>query len=305
MNSYELIYDFKENKHYNNELYNIIKKSSKSYFEDWMLKGHWDENYYPMALINEKNDIVAAVCVIRLNLSINEVKCNAIQVGRIFIKDSYEHDQVDKKLLDLVVEKYSNVSDLIYSFSDSETDALFMNSEFQKVQEFIYYIPWNSSLDTEKTAIKKLDTDSIKDIEFIQDHIKHATKTPSMIATNGDSSVKLYNILKFYRRNVYYISEIDAVVVFTINQAKKRFTLVAIYSSNKIDIMDILKILVPDGIERVEFMFIPNLNCGVNIRKLSFIETPEGNVPSYLYMKEITTALEGKKIFFPVLGRGK
>ncbi|WP_026389268.1 hypothetical protein [[Acholeplasma] multilocale] len=302
MNSYELIFDYRQNKHYNNELLNLIKRNNKSCFEDWMTKGHWEENYVPLSLINEKNDIITTLGVIKTNLYINQRKCNAIQLSRIIVKEGYEDQGVEQQLLKAIVNKYSNVSDIIYSFAEDEEQQLLLENNFTKVQEYVYFIPWNPQTEQEGTVIKKIDTDSVKDLEFLQEEIKHSTRISPAISTNGDSGVKMYNILKHYRRNVYFVPSMDATVVFTINN--NVFTLVAVFSKSPIDVMDLLSILVPVGIERVEFGFIPKCE-NLHIRELNLVETPEGVIDSRLFINEITTRIAGARILFPLLSREK
>ncbi|KAF5295869.1 hypothetical protein FQA39_LY13042 [Lamprigera yunnana] len=63
------------------------------------VRGHNFESYIPVALLNEKNEIVASTGIIKTKLYINGVACSAIQIANIFIKDGHQRENLETPAL--------------------------------------------------------------------------------------------------------------------------------------------------------------------------------------------------------------
>ncbi|PPE06039.1 hypothetical protein [Williamsoniiplasma lucivorax] len=300
MEKFELIYDYRDNKRHNLELLALIKREgTKSTYEDWMVKYHWDDNYIPFALVNEKGDIVCNVGVMKMNVFVGNTKYKATQLISLLIKDSYKNKGLEKKLLTQIVNKFGNVVDLIYSFDSTINDFLKEISDFKLSEEFRYIKPWDMTKTSSGIIIKKMDLNNTKDFDMLYSEIKHTTRVSPILSTSGDASIKMFNILKYYDRNVYYVPSKDAVVVFVNDDHV--FKLVSVYSKSNSNIEDLLNTLVPEGTRQVEFGFIPDQS----IKDVEILTTEHDMNKRKLYIHDISAGVSKWKICFPVLSRGR
>ncbi|WP_031542257.1 hypothetical protein [Mesoplasma photuris] len=301
MDNYELISDYHDNKHYNSELMSLVKRQAKGCFEEWMVKNQWIDNYIPASLVNDDNEIVITMGIIKTNLYIKEKQVKAYQFGEILYRDGVPNESLKEILFKKVIDKYSNIADIIFTHSLEDRSVLLENG-FKEFEEFIYFIPWNGEDSQVGSAVKKLDFDNFKDIEFLKTEIKYSTRHARLLSSNGDSEIKLYNVLRHYRRNVYYIPSLSTTVVFTISG--NVFRLVAMFTKKDVDLMTLLKTIVPKEMKYIEFGFIPNLPS-LYIKKMENYVTPSITQKNYLLINEITTKLTDIKISFPIIARQK
>ncbi|SYV96571.1 Uncharacterised protein [Mycoplasma putrefaciens] len=142
-----------------------------------------------------------------------------------------------------------------------------------------------------------------KELEFIKEQLFHTARDNSLFSIKEDRNLQIYNLLKYYKNNVYYLPNLDAVVIFAING--HTFQLLGVYSKKEIDIKTLLEAVVPKGISLIEFYFVPNIKNKFVVKELRKIMVGEEHHRSFLYIKENTTNLEISKFVFPLLNRLK
>lgn len=301
---YDIIFDYKDNKHFNQDLNSLIRKSHQENFEKWIFKNKNFNNFLPVTIINEKNEIIAALGVTKFDLFIGNEKCSAIQLGNVFLKDAHKNEGLEFTLINAAIEKYSNVVDIIIAFSNEEDEEIYEKTNFVKTKEYLFFLHWTDDFDSVKNKFNKLDLEINQELEIVTEKIKHSTKQSNHIDTKLDSSVKTFNILKNFSNDVYHIPSMDVVVCFKYN--KNIFDLIAVFSHDKVDLNSLLKIIVPKNIKRVDFGFIPDLKEGVHVVQTDlFVRSSEKKLKSNLWIKEITTKISDSKIIFPLLSRQK
>lgn len=301
--SYEFIFDYRENKHYNNDFLNLVKRlSGKGCLEDWMTKGHWDDNYIPFALVNQKGDVVANIGGVKLNVFIEGVKFSAIQLGQLLVRDGYEDENLAPILLKFITTKYENIVDLIFSYDPDLTPDLINKYNFQAATEFKYYKEWDPNHQPSGIIIKKIDTEGSKDLDLIQSEIKHSTRLSRKLSTSGDSQIKLFNILKYFRKNVYWIPSLETIAIFSFTDGI--FQLAGVYSKNAIDINELLDCIVPLGIYKIEFGFIPDVT-GICKEHLNYSRRDLPAVINRIAIKIISAPIDLDNLLLPMLSRWK
>ncbi|PPE04756.1 hypothetical protein EELLY_v1c04360 [Entomoplasma ellychniae] len=301
---YDIIFDYKDNKHFNQDLNGLIRKSNNENFEKWIFKNKNLNNFLPVTIINEKNEIIAALGITKFEIFIGDEKCTAIQLGNLFLKEAHKHENLEVELINAAIDKYSNVVDIIISFSNDIDEHIYEQTKFKKTKEYLYFLNWKHNEDTVRNKIKKLDLDLLQDFEIMTEKIKHSTKQSSHLDSKFDSSIKTFNILKYFSNDTYHIPSLDVVVCYKYN--KDVFDLISIFAHDKVDIEYLLKIIVPKHIKRVDFGFIPDLKEGLHIANTDiFVRSSENKIKSTLWTKEITTNISDSKIIFPILSRQK
>ncbi|AVN60624.1 hypothetical protein CG007_03365 [Mesoplasma entomophilum] len=301
--TYDIVFDHKDNKHFNQDLSNLIKRSPNNNFEKWLFKDKQLENFSPITIVNEKNEIIAALGILKFDVFISGEKCSAVQVGNFFVKEAYLDENLEEILIEAAIYKYSNLVDILISYCGIKDEDILKKSGFERRQEYLFFLPWNNKKKSESSKIIKLDLSVSHDFELVKEAILHSSKQSSILDTKGDSLVKFHNIQKYFEDDLWYIPSLQTVVCFRVKNGI--FDFIGSFSSHNIDLEELLNIIVPNGIKRVDFGFMPDIKEGIHITKTeSFIRTGM-NLHSCLYLREVTTGLKDKKFMFPLLSRQK
>ncbi|ADR24270.1 conserved hypothetical protein [Mycoplasma leachii PG50] len=304
MNSHSLVFNYRDNKHFLQEMHTIIKKRGSKTFEEWMINNNFDSAYVPVTIVNERNGVLAVSGFIKSKAIINKTTLNTILLTNTFTKSKESNPLMVDELIKGVVKKYENISDFIYTFSNVENDDVLIRNGFKKIKEYTYFMQWDPNKDAKLSVLKRLDLDTNQvDFEFVKDELFHSSKNNSLFYIREDGALSIYSLLKYYRNNVFYISNLDAIVIFSINN--KTFQLIGLYSKNEIDVLELLESIVPKGILLIEFYFVPNIKNKFVVKELRKIMAADYQHRSFLYVKQSTTNLEASKFVVPLLNRLK
>jgi len=309
---YEFINDFKSNKHLSLELNQLIKRNcARSTLDDWMLKGHSDQNYQYYGLVDLRGNLVAAVGLIKTSIYYRRQRYNAIQLGNVYFHEPndfspFDKSRIEHELLSRIVSKFDTIVDVIYYYHDQDNKPLLEDFGLTPFPEYNYYLELDPHQARRTSVIKRVTLDNANDYTELLATIKHSYQvSKNTFDISSDSIIKLYNILKYFRRSVYKIPSLEVTVVceFRGNTCK----IIAIFAKNEIDLTQIINAIVPQNMTRVEFGFtpcnpIPGLKCDV---KAECKYETDNLTSSKLYVKAITLNLEASQVQFPVLSRQK
>lgn len=310
MIEYELISDFRNNKRLNNDFLNLVKKKNlKSSYISWLIRlGKYDEHCTPYALINaETNSILATIGVVRMHVHVDQVRYSAIQLVSLLVHDDYLETELDQILIKKLLNRFENIVDIIFSYDPEINKFLIAEPGFVSYGDYRWWTKWTALPGHRDTIATRLDTTSSREMKALTDQIHHTTRISPLLATTNDASIKIYNILKYFSRDVYFLPEKEVYVVFTIEGTV--FKLISVYSHNKIDWQELLEILIPPYITEIEFGFIPpegvvGLQCTTDDCRPA---TPFGSPAVEMVSKVIAGGLKrfDKPFYFPLLSRAK
>lgn len=306
MADYEMIFDYRNNKHYSNGLMTLIKKeAAKSSYESWISRSKWDENYVPFALTNENGDILVNIGVMRMYVYVNQVRYQAVQLIGLLVNEDYKNQGLDKILVKRILLKFEDLVDIIYSYDPLINSLLNDEAGFANVLDCRWCKNWSETSGPTSLIAKRIDTNSSKELRNLWSNIKHSARLLPTLSTSGDASIKIYNILKYFSRNVYFIPSKDVYVIFTID--RDIFKLIGVHSKSYIDWNELLKTIVPINIKKIEFGFMPPIQLGdVYFHETSEPITNYGPELGSLMIKVISGRLTAiSSFFFPMLSRGK
>ncbi|EOA07180.1 Hypothetical protein MYEA_4430 [Mycoplasma yeatsii 13926] len=304
MNQYSLIFNYRDNKHYNLELNSIIKKRGYQTYEDWILKNQIDLGFTPICAVNDRNGVLGVCGFLKNGITINKTSVNSVLITNQFVKSKAGNDDMVDQMIKGVINKYERIVDLFYTFSNNENDQTLIRNGFKKAKEYTYFMQWDQNVESELAVVKKLSPENnAKDLEFIKDYLFHSAKENSLFSVKEDKDLQIYNLLKYYKNNIYYLANLDAIVMFSITG--HTFQLMGLYSKNEINIKTLLENIVPKGISLIEFYFVPNIKNKFVVKELRKIMVGEEHHRSFVYIRENTTNLEASKFIFPLLNRLK
>jgi len=309
---YEFINDFKSNKHLNQELNQLIKRNcARSTLDDWMLKGHSDPNYQYYGLVDLKGNLVAVVGLIRTSLYYRRQRYNAIQLGNVYFHQPndfslFDKSRIEHELLSRIVSKFNTIVDVIYYYHDHDDRPLLADFGLAPFPEYNYYLELNPEASRNGAVVKRVNLDNATEHAELLATIKHSYQVSrNTFDISSDSIIKLFNILRYFRRSVYKIPSLEVTVVCEFRDTTCK--ILAIFAKNEVDLTKIINALVPKDFTRVEFGFtpcdaLPGLKCDVKTESKYEVDNLTS---SHLYVKAITLNLEASQVQFPVLSRQK
>lgn len=299
---YEIVNDFKNNKHYYLEFLNIVKKNSSEAsltFEDWMIGIKWDDNYVPFGLTDEYGALIAFCGVRKTMISVYDRKYSAAQLGKVYTKREHNKDEISKILIKKIITKYENIVDLIYLFDPSPNNEFLCQQGFELIPNYACTMEWDGEKSVSNSGVRKINIDNQGEMNNLYDEIKHSSHMSKVINTNGDALIKTYNIMKYYPRNVFHVPSLDVIIISTIENTT--FNLWGVFSKSEFDIDKLLKLVVPQHVKTVSFGFIPT-HPQIKLTNDQSPKTMRNSlVNSQLYIKQISVALDKKVLKFPIL----
>ncbi len=299
---YEIVNDFKNNKHYYLEFLNIVKKNSSESsltFEDWMIRSRWDDNYVPFGLTDEYGTLIAFCGVRKTVISIFDRKYSAAQLGKVYTKREHNKDEISKVLIEKINNKYENIVDLIYLFDASPNNEFLTQQGFELVPNYACTMDWDGEKSITNSGVRKINLDNQGEIANLYEEIKHASHMSRAININGDALIKTYNIMKYYPRNVFHVPSIDAIIISTIESTT--FNLWGVFSKSEFDLDKLLKLVVPQHVKTVSFGFVPT-HPQVKLTRDQNPKTIRNSlINAQLYIKQISVSLDKKTLKFPIL----
>lgn len=298
---YEIVNDFKSNKHYYLEFLNIIKRNSVENnltFEDWMIRIKWDDNYIPFGLIDEYGTLLAFCGVRKTMISSYNKKYRAAQLGKVYVKREHNKEEISRILISRIIAKYENIVDLIYLFDNNLNNKFLSEQGFELMPNYACTLNWDGRESQTNSSVRKIDIDNPTEMTNLYSEIKHSSKMSRVINTNGDALVKAYNIMKYYPRNVFHVPSLDTTIVSTIEN--DTFNLWGVFSKSDFDMEKLLKLVVPKNVKKISFGFIPEVPK-ICLEDLPLSRSTNNLVNLRLYVKQISVSLDKRTLKFPIL----
>lgn len=232
-------------------------------FESWYNAGFWNENYINYSF-KQGQDIISNVSINKMDLLIDGNQKRAIQIGTVMTLEEQRNKGLAYKLLNKVIEDFENEYDFLYMFANDSALSLYLNCGFKPIYEKSFSMDFKLNNDIK---LKKLDMDNNKDRDLIIDFAKNNVFKNDVFSVKNNHHLIMFYSLFLFRDNIYYIKDLDVIVYYNIIDDKLK--LIDVLSKKKVDLMDVINSLSGKNINKIEFMFTPNLDLNIlNIEKL-------------------------------------
>lgn len=257
--------------------------------ENWYLRGYWRANYIPYSLLH-KNKVISNVSVNNMELIIGNEKKVGIQIGTVITDKDYRNKGLNKFILEQVVKDWNEKSDFIYLFANDSVLDFYPKFNFKRVDEYQCSKTLRISY-TSAPSFKKLDTANKNDIELLEKTINDAQPI-SKIAMRNNTSLIMFYCLSFKKDCIYYLKEIDAVVIAEIEG--ETLYLNDVFSKDQVDLNQVIQQMANKTTKKVTLGFTP-LDEGDYHKSL--ITTGD----TLFVHQDKLTYLKNNKSMFPVL----
>lgn len=259
-------------------------------FEEWYQSGYWRDKYIPYTLFDGEQ-AVANVSVNIMDFSIFGHQQRTIQIGTVMTEEAYRNQGLSRRLMEKVFEDWKANCHLIYLFANSTVWGFYPKLGFKPVKEYQYQ---RTITPTTHANFVKLDMDNKENREKLHDYAQNTCPLGKISMQENADLVMFYGIT-VYKDNVFYLPELDAIVIAEING--KQLHLLDVFSKKEQNLDDVIHALSDETIDSVRLGFVPK-NCS----SYEIIPISEKEKDEMLFVETEKTALfDENQLMFPLL----
>lgn len=235
------------------ESFNCLTEETYGFnFRDWYDRGYWQDRYLPYSLLDQ-GEVVANISVNVMDFIIlDERKCY-IQIGTVMTKENYRYLGLSRALMERILEEWESQCDLIYLFANDSVLDFYPKFGFKPMIQYQYETCVFDR--NEECHIQKLDMDYSADEALVYQIISQSRPISRLSMINNANLVMFY-CLSFMRNHIYYLEDYNAIVIA--ETIEDTLYLQGVFSSNEINLDDVIAQIVMDGVKKVVFGFTPN-----------------------------------------------
>jgi len=259
-----LISDYKNINKYRSSFNELAGEVFEIDFEPWYKAGFWNERY--VCYSYAAGDVVVSnISVNKMDLIINGETKSAIQIGTVMTRSDYRKKGLSSDLMNIVLNEYTSKCDFIYLFANESAYGFYPGFGFKELGETSFaFKPEFSGM--KGPAIRRLDINNNKDYEILKRLSFKSAPVSKKFGVMNYSHLIMFYCLSYYADAIYYIDDIDAVVIYRIENGS--LYLYDILCGNGADLEIIINALSEDmrktAAQKIVFMFTPD-RFGQNI----------------------------------------
>ena len=285
---YGYVVDFKNDDRLRKSLNSLTNKVYYFDFEGWYTSGHWGDRYRPYSLLKEDN-IVSNIFVNVIDFLVKGEKRTYIQIGTVMTDPEHRDQGLSRLLLEKVLGEWRGKCDLIYLFANDSVLDYYPKFGFSRVQEYQYSKETNLQISqSEVIKLNMLDNQS-KALLFNKVNQSAPFSQLSMI---DNASLVMFRYTAIREDNVYYINELDAVVVADFEQ--DTLYLRDVFCETEVPLDKVISALASKETRKVVLGFTPN-------DKTSFDENILIPVDALFILDDRWGLFDNEKLQFPIL----
>jgi len=237
-------------------------------FEEWYQTGFWNERYIPYSYILDEK-VIANVSVNLLYIMINGEVKSAVQIGTVMTHPDFRHKGLSGKLMRKALEEYENKCDFIYLFANDTVLDYYPKFGFKMIEETQFF--YEDFLPAPKrTPLKKLDGNNPADLRFIYEFAKDRVPVSNIFGSTSSEGILMFYCLNVFRNNLYYLEEDNVIVIFAEDQ--ENLHIYDVIAKEKCSLNNVLNKIVPIGIKKIVFHFMPEVENLLNVKKCPYTE---------------------------------
>lgn len=225
-------------------------------YSPWYSKGYWDESLIPFFIV--KDDIVVAnVSVAPMQLVSCSKNIAVLQISTVMTHPDYRMQGLSAYLMDYVMNKYKNQYEFMYLFANESVLDFYPKFGFERVDESSYKLKNLSFKEYIKTSWIKLCPDNIEDLKLLEILIQDASSLRSKkLAFKNTQCLTMFHFILQFEESLYYCKELNCLVIMEYDDEVLR--IYDVFSKEEVDWNYLIKCILKEGIEEVQFFFIPN-----------------------------------------------
>lgn len=180
-------------------------------FEKWYQMNCWTDKYQTFSYVNE-GEIISNVSANILQIVYHEKEYQAIQIGTVMTRPEYRNQGLAGKLLDSVLNQFSDKADLFFLFADNEALPLYQRAGFKVSNDLIYTIN-RKSVPNNNPKLRKLSIDKEKDLAFIKSILNNKQNYSTCFSVKNGLHINLWHYIYALKDDLYYSIDMDCLIV--------------------------------------------------------------------------------------------
>lgn len=248
---FKLITDVLEHEIYRNQYFSLAQKIFRLNFNSWYDSGYCDRHFIPYTLCDGEI-VVASVGVVTGEFKWQNNLKIYVQVSTVMTLPEYRGMGLCRWLMELVLHEWRAKSDIVYLYANDTVLDFYPKFGFKKVDEYSFSLP----IEKQPGVFRKLDMKQSDDITLLAERYKSVNNPYSGLTAENNISMVMFHSITFLSDNIYYIEELNAVVIAEFDQ--ETMFCYDIYADGSVDLKDIIGVIVDEKIMEVKFGFTPD-----------------------------------------------
>lgn len=225
-------------------------------FEKWYRNGYWKDRYIPYSIVDE-GKVISNVSVNPIDFIVSGERKRFVQIGTVMTDDNYRGMGLNKYLLERVINDYGPICSMIYLYANDSVLDYYTKFGFKRTTEYECVLEADGLVGiNNRTSYSKLDVTVFKDRLLMEKVLAKRKSFSKLAMLNNDSLIMFYSTY-FMSDKLYYIEDIDTVVVM--DKVDGILNLYEVIGSEG-DLDRVLREIVDDSVREVRFGFTP-LDC--------------------------------------------
>ena len=278
---------YKDNQTYRESFNKLTQTVFGFNLEGWYQDGNWADYYIPYSLFLG-DEVISNVSVNRLEFLIKGEKKVGLQIGTVMTHEQHRNKGLNKYLLDLILNEWYDRVDFIYLFANDSVLDFYPKFDFVRMKEFQFskLVKSNSS-----QVPRKLNVEVEEDLAILKRAITESIPISQIAALNRLSPIMFY-CLSFKRDHLYYLEELNAVVIASFEGGV--LFVDDLFTPSPLQLQSVIDQLASDSTRKVILGFTPLDESGFDCRHLSGSDT-------LFVLKDQESFFQEKKWMFPIL----
>jgi hypothetical protein len=186
-----------------------------------------------------------------------------IQIGTVMTETGYRNQGLSRYLVEKIIEEWKNNCDMIYLFANDSVLSFYPKFGFITANEYMH----SKTVETgnQVMAAEKLDMSLDSNIKLVEKKVLNSVSLSKLTVRNNVGLIMFY-CTSFMSDNIYYIRELDTIVISEIHG--DTLYLQEVFSSSEVDLETIIKSLVNKEVRKVVLGFTPKDDKSYDINLL-------------------------------------
>ena len=250
-----ITYGFVRNFKHDQEIRASFNRLTESVFgfslEYWYQDGFWGDYYVPYSLLHN-NKVVSNVSINKIEFDIEHKRKTGIQIGTVMTDEKYRNRGLNKYLMEKVMHEWKDQVDFVYLFANDSVLDFYPKFNFQIVDQYHYSKPLN--IPNTLSSLRKLNMDDKYDKDLLIKTIKESNPI-SKIAMRNNTSLVMFYCLSFKKNSIYYLSELNIVIIAEIEG--DTLYLNDVFSKERVKLNDVIQLMADKTTKKVILGFTP------------------------------------------------
>lgn len=256
---YELILGDRHDTEYKVAMNALMQSVFGFTFDRWYAQDLWDHRYECYSMIHDGR-IISNVSMTKMTVLVEGRRVRAIQLGAVATLPEYRGHGLARRIIEHVLDKYRGTP--AFLFANETVLGFYPKFGFEQVNEAQPYLRLSHPLHGEGSI--KLPVDS----PILAKHVENRRHFSAVLDVLDAESINWFHILMEFSDDVYYIPQLDTVVIAT--GEDHTVMIYDVLGVVDVPLAEILRCLPFQGYHTIQFAFTPDfLGCDYKIERLS------------------------------------